>query len=235
MTNEMPVSSMADQDTGVTRDAIVAAWQAANAVVQAHYEQGAIDAFPIYSEDAGLDKFMLTRRLACVVHKNDLPDQWGTLQLTGDASPRYNRGEQSIDLHDVPGLLAVFGGVDEPLTGHERCWHRYATQYPRIYQAVTDLIAEYPQVSAAREIYVDKDFVDGTYHPLYLHAFVQEPMMVYDWFAIEADEQAIFIKITGEASIFRSDAGTWRFVGAILKESSTDELRTQFKEWLQLT
>lgn len=235
MMNEMPVVSNTEQDTGATREAIVAAWQAANAIVQAHYEQGAVDAFPIYSEDAGLEKFMLTRRLACVVHNNDLPDQWGTIHLRGDASRTYVRGETSHDLGDLSGLLSEFEKVDEPLDGHERCWHRYATQYPRIYQAVTDLITEYPQVSAAREIYVDKEFVDGTYHPLYLHAFVQEPMMVYDWFAIEADEQAIFIKITGEASIFRSEVGTWRFVGAVLKNATTEELKAQFKEWLQLS
>jgi hypothetical protein len=235
MMNEQPVVPTTDEHAGAERDAIVRAWQAANAVVQAHYEKGGIDAFPIYSEDAGLEKFMLTRRLACVVHKNDLPDQWGTLQLTGDSAPRYDRGEKSIVPLDASGLLAEFDGVDEPLDGHERCWHRYASQYPRIYQAVTDLVTEYPQVSAAREIYVDKEFVDGTYHPLYLHAFVQDPMMVYDWFAIEADDYAVFIKITGEASIFRSDVGTWRFVGAIMKEATTDELKAQFREWLHLS
>jgi hypothetical protein len=235
MTNEMHVVSTTDQDTGATREAVVAGWQAANAIVQAHYEKGAIDAFPIYSDEAGLEKFMLTRRLACVVHNGDLPDQWGTLHLTGAASRQFSRGKETRDFGDIPGLLSEFAAVDEPLEGHERCWHRYATQYPRIYQAVTDLIAEYPQVSAAREIYVDKEFVDGTYHPLYLHAFVQEPMMVYDWFAIEADEQAVFIKITGEASIFRSEVGTWRFVGAVLKDATTDELKKQFKEWLKLS
>ena len=234
MTNEMPDTPVSEPENSVSRSAIVSAWRAANDIVQAHYEQGAIDAFPIYSEEAGLEKFMLTRRLACVVHNTDLPDQYGTLQLTGDSTPRYVQGDKTLDAGDRAALLAQFDGVDEPLDGHERCWHRYATQYPRIYQAVTELIAEYPEVSAAREIYVDKEFVDGTYHPLYLHSFVQEAMMVYDWFSIEANDQAVFIKVTGEASIFRSEKGTWRFVGAILKESTAAELKAQFIEWLQL-
>jgi hypothetical protein len=100
---------------------------------------------------------------------------------------------------------------------------------------VTDLISEFPEVSAAREIYVDKEFVEGTYHPLYLHAFVQDPMMVYDWFAIEAGDNAVFIKITGEATIYRSEVGTWRFIGAALKDATPEELRAKFVEWLQLS
>ncbi len=231
MTNEMSDAPV----TAVSRQAIVAAWQAANEIVQAHYETGAIDAFPIYTEDGGLEKFMITRRLACVVHNGDLPDQYGTLQLTADDTPRYTRGDKSFDSSDRTRLLAEFEGTDEPLEGHERCWHRYAgAQYGRIYQAVTELVAEYPQVSAAREIYVDKEFVEGTYHPLYLHSFVQEPQMVYDWFAIEADDQAVFIRISGEATIFRSETGTWRFIGAVMKDATTAELKAQFIEWLQL-
>lgn len=231
MTNEMSEAPVAAH----SRQAIVAAWQAANEIVQAHFEAGGIDAFPIYSEEGGLEKFMVTRRLACVVHSHDLPDQFGTVQLLADDAPRFKRGGKVFDLADRPRVMAEFAGVDEPLAGHERCWHRYAgTQYPRIYQAVTELITEYPQVSAAREIYVDKEFVEGTYHPLYLHSFVQEPQMVYDWFAIEADEQAVFIRISGEATIFRSETGTWRFIGAVMKDATTAELKAQFKEWLQL-
>ena len=234
MSNELSETPVSAPDNHAGRDAIVAGWQAANAVVQAHFQAGAIDAFPIYSEEAGLDRFMLTRRLSCVVHNNDLPDQFGTISLIGEGAPAFTRGGATIDLADRLAFLGQFDGVDEELTGHERCWHRYATQYPRIYQAVTDLVTDYPQVSVAREIFVDKEFVEGTYHPLYLHAFVQDPMMVYDWFAIEADDQAVFMKITGEATIFRSETGTWRFIGDVMKEKTTDELKDQFKIWLQL-
>lgn len=232
MSNEVSQTSTNAAASGATREAIVAGWQTANSIVQAHYEKGAIDAFPIYSEEAGLESFMLTRRLSCVVHNSDLPDQYGKITLTGAAAPSLLRSGESIDLALAPDQ---FDDVDEELAGHERCWHRYATQYPRIYQAVTDLVTEFPQVSAAREIYVDKEFVEGTYHPLYLHAFVQEPQMVYDWFAIEADEQAIFIKITGEATIFRSETGTWRFIGDVMKAKSVEELKAQFIEWLRLS
>lgn len=231
MSNEVSETPANAAATVASREAIVAGWQTANSIVQAHYEKGAIDAFPIYSEEAGLESFMLTRRLSCVVHNSDLPDQYGKITLIGDASPSLMQSGKSIDLAAAPDQ---FDGVDEDLTGHERCWHRYAKQYPSIYQAVTDLITEFPQVSAAREIFVDKEFVEGTYHPLYLHAFVQEPQMVYDWFAIEADDQAIFIKITGEATIFRSETGTWRFIGDVMKEKSAEELRAQFIEWLRL-
>ena len=233
MSNEMPDAPVTET-IGAKRADVVAAWQIANELVQVHYEQGAIDAFPIYSEEAGLEKFMLTRRLACVVHNSDLPDQFGTIQLVGDYAPRYVRENRTFALADKSSISAEFADVDEELAGHERCWHRYATQYPRIFQVVSELIAEYPEVSAAREIYVDKEFVEGTYHPLYLHSFVQDPMMVYDWFAIEAGDWAVFMKITGEATIFRSESGTWRFIGAVMKDKTAEELKAQFIEWLHL-
>jgi len=234
MSNGIVDTPVIEQDEPIDHAMIVAAWEAANSVVQAHYTEGGIDGFPVFSEQGQLEKFLFTRRLACVVHNSDLPDQFGAIELAGETGPRLIKGADVGGLDGIETFVSNLDEFDEALAGHERCWHRYAAQYPRIYQAVTNLVSRFPQVVVAREIYVDKEFVDGTYHPLYLHSFVQEPMMVYDWFAIEADEQAVFLRITGEASIFRSEKGTWRFVGAVLKERSTEEIEQQLIEWLHL-
>lgn len=231
-------AALAGETEQPTRSAVVAAWKTANAVVQARYASAGVDAFPVYSPEHGLDRFLLTRRVACVVHSSDTPEEWGVISLHGEHAPVYAKGDVTIPLGDADEatIARIIETLPEPepFEGHERCWHRYAETYPTYYQAVTDLVVAYDDVSAARELFVDNQYIDGTYHPLYLHAVATEPKMVYDWFSIESSDYSVFVRINGEMTIHQTETGAWRAVGPALKDASVDEVKLNLRGWLRL-
>lgn len=219
-------------------------WRIANAIVRERFQAAAIDAIPIYSQAHGLERFVLTRRLACVHRQADAPDAFGTILLHGDDAPCLIAGEERTTLdaamlstpETVTETLRRLVPAPDPGPGnHDGCWHVRAAPYPGLYEAVSRLIATHPGTTAGRAVYVDDQHLDGTYHPLYLHGVVTQPGFVYDWFSVEAGAHSVFIRINGEQTLHQTERGAWRAIGPVLREASADEIGRRLRTWLRLT
>jgi hypothetical protein len=114
-------------------------------------------------------------------------------------------------------------------------------------RAVTELIAEYPGLTAAREIYIDDREIDGQYHPLHLHAAELTPMgptdraganistTTYRWFQLQYGELFAFFDKRGNRAVYRTDRGTWsRVTRQLDREETVEDAKTRLKRWMRL-
>ncbi len=178
-------------------------WIVASAIVATRYHRSAIDAIPIYHPEHGWDRFLLTRRMACIYQESESADSFGQLLLTGNDAPRLVTNTTQLTLgdllrrdpeHAIASVLDLVPAIGLSGGNHARCWHERARRYPIFYDVVATLIAEHPGLVAARELFVDERRIAGTYHPLYLHSIVTTPQMVYNWFEVAvADRQASIV------------------------------------------
>ncbi|MDI3340495.1 MAG: hypothetical protein QJR03_08170 [Sphaerobacter sp.] len=220
-------------------------WVVANAIVGARFADSALDALPIYHPEHGWDRFLLTRRVSAPAYANEPADSFGMILLSGEDAPRITHGNGELRLSlgtalrqdpelAIADLLALFPprGLHGDL-GY--AWPRKQQHYPRLYQAVTELILEYPGLVAAREIYVDDQPIDGAYHPLYLHGVALQPRMVYDWWLVQAGDRAAFFRVHGGQSIYETDRRGWSTVRKQLAEEETvDDIKRRILAWLRL-
>lgn len=218
-------------------------WIIACAIVQTRYRAAAIDAVPVFGTEHGWDRFVLTRRLTCGEHLDDPPDVFGSILLRGDGAPSLLRQGDQVDLgtllredpkQALETALAWCPAPNLEPGEHSACWHERAKLYPTLYDAVTQLIIEHPNVVAAREIFVDDQHLGGTYHPLYLHGVATCPSIVYDWFSVEAADRLAFFRINGDQAIYQTDGGAWRAVGPVLQHGTRAESVKFLRSWLRL-
>jgi hypothetical protein len=220
-------------------------WIVANAIVTARYHGSAIDVVPIHHPSTGWDRFLLTRRVSCLACKDEPADAFGLLLLDGDDAPRLAlpTGETRLSLGRclrvdplaaVQRVLATVPQPELPVGDHSECWHMRAISYPALYSAVTDLILECRSFSAAREILVDDQQVDGAFHPLYLHTGARSALVTHDWFEISTDEYVAYVRIDGKQAIHFSDNGTWSTTSSPLAGENADVVRRRLQGLLRL-
>jgi hypothetical protein len=220
-------------------------WVVANAIVQARYGDTALDALPIYHPETGWDRFLLTRRVSSDKFREEKANSFGMIMLTGDDPPRITSpgGTTKLSLgrllRDDPDkayqqIIELFPpGPLLPLDLGYR-WNERKTVYPMLYNAVTELILEYPGVVAAREIYVDNEPVDGAYHPLYLHSVALLPGVVFDWFLVQYGERAVFFRYHGNQTIYETDRKTWSTTKKQIAQDPPDVAKQRIKNWLRI-
>lgn len=198
-------------------------WRVASAIVSARYADSALDALPVIHPENGWDRFLLTRRVSSDSFAGDSANRFGMILLTGDDAPVITRpsGAPRLALGSllrenpdkaIAEAVALFPKYGLPSDDLGRRWKERRKNYPRIYQAIAELIEENPGMLAAREIAIDTEPVDGVYHPLYLHGVTKFPTVSYDWFLVQWGDRAAFIRTHGQQMIYETDRGGWSTV-----------------------
>jgi hypothetical protein len=224
------------------RLAYAVAWILAAAIVGNRYRASAIDVLPVYHPEHGWDRFLVTRRVSCKLCADEPADSQGTLWLDKEGAPVYTIG-QSLELalgplsHDDPAdaIRRLLFAVPAPRLrqgDHSSCPHVWAERYPTIYRVTAGLIADYPGLIAAREIFVDEQPIDGTYHPLYTASGARLSGWTYDYVQYLAGERIVFLRIDGRLVTFEVEPGIWRTEEVPARAES--ELRSYLEERLGL-
>jgi hypothetical protein len=79
-----------------------------------------------------------------------------------------------------------------------------------LYRVTAELIADYPGLIAAREIFVDDQPIDGAYHPLYTASGARLTGWTYDYIQYLAGDRIVFLGIDGKLATFEVEPGIWR-------------------------
>jgi hypothetical protein len=241
------------------RLAYALAWIVASEIVSARFRSSAIDVLPVFHPEHGWDRFLITRRTSGTVFQYQPANEFGMLLLDGKEALRLTSpggktrvaiGREMLDNPDalVQATLARVPrsalNTDDSnrLREHER-----APKYPLFYRAVTELIVEYPGLTASREIYIDDEQIDGQFHPLYLHAAELTGMgpddrhgvviakTTYNWFQLQYGELFAFFDRRGNRSVYRTERATWSRVSRQLdQEDSVEQVKQRLKRWLRL-
>lgn len=219
-------------------------WIVANEIVQARFFDSAIDAVPIFHPENGWDRFLLSRRVACRFFQFSSADECGQLLLTGEDAPRLERGSASVALgrllRDDPQRAIASALELQPPVGiiegpHDLCWHRRADLYPTIFDVITELVVEHPGLIPAREIYVDDQQINGTFHPLYLNGVVIIPQMTYDWLALEYGPWNVFFRVNGDQTLYDTGAGSWStLLKQLTEEPDREGIKRRILSWLRI-
>ncbi len=161
--------------------------------------------------------------------------------------------QSGAEIEDDPhaAVQAVLGHIRSPRLGadptHRFLEHEEAPSYPRNLRAVTELIVENPGLTAAREIYIDDEEIDGQYHPLHLHAAELTGMgpddrhganvatTTYRWFQLQKGDLFAFFDKRGNRAVYRTDRGTWsRVKNQLDKEESLDDVKNRIRGWMRI-
>ena len=232
-------------------------WIAANAIVGARFRSSAIDVLPVFHPENGWDRFLITRRVSCGLHANEPANKFGLLMIDGDEGLRLTTagGRTKLELGQamradpvsaIQQLLAMTPAPKIDEGKHGRCMHTRGPRYPLYYNAVTELMVEYPGLVAAREIYIDDQEIDGQYHPLYLHSVALSnsgpgdrtgmllPVIVYDWFQLQYGDLFAFFDVPGDRTVYRTEHGTWSRVRKQLKDESDETVKQRIRNWMRL-
>jgi hypothetical protein len=219
-------------------------WIVGAEIVRARYRDSAIDAVPIFHPENGWDRFLLNRRVACRHFLLSPADEFGQLMLTGEDAPRLVQSGVDLPLgtlmrenprQAIAEVLRHLPAVGLVEGDHALCWHERATRYPEIYDAVTELALQHPGLIPAREIYVDDEQINGTFHPLYLNGVVVIPQMTYDWFTIESGPWNVFFRVNGDQTLYDTGEGSWSTVLSQLNEDPDREaIARRIRRWLRL-
>lgn len=221
-------------------------WVVANAIIGSRYADSAIDALPIYHPETGWDRFLLTRRVTSAQFERETANTFGMILLDGDDAPLLTTPGGSTRLalgealkQDAAAALASVEnlfprGALLPLDLGNN-WKNRQRVYPQLFNAVTELIVEHPGIVAAREIFVDTEQVDGAFHPIKLHTVIRHPQLVYDWFLVQSQDRAAFVKTHGNASIYETKRGTWSTVRDPIGNETSEGMQRRILEWLRIT
>lgn len=238
-----------DFDTHLTvpdRQTYAWGWAVASAIVNARYSDSALDALPVIHPEHGWDRFLLTRRVSSDAFAGDSANRFGMILLGGEDAPVITRPSGAPRLALGPlfatdpeqakaqavALFPSYGLPSDDLGGR---WKERRRHYPRIYQAVAELIGEHPGMLAAREVAIDTKPIDGVYHPLYLHGVSKLPTVTYDWFLVQWQDRAAFIRTHGQQTIYETDRRGWSTVRKQLAaEPSVEAIKQRIRGWLRI-
>jgi hypothetical protein len=237
----------------------VLGWIIASEIVYARFLKSAIDLLPVFHPEAGWDRFLITRRTSAASFAFQPANEFGMLMLDGDDPPRYTspggklrvEAGQAFVSEPQSTIEAILKRIPTPATGEAAGYriHTYerAPHHPLYMRAVAELIAEYPGLTAAREIYIDDKEIDGQFHPLHLHAAELTSMgpgdraganiatTTYRWFQLQYGETFAFFDRRGTRSVYRTDRATWsRVTRQLDKETSVDDVKERIKGWMRL-
>lgn len=250
--DELPPAPFSDDMPDATaylatpdRLAYTLGWIVASAIVSARYADSAIDVLPVYSPDAGWDRFLITRRTTSDLFRAETANRYGMIVLSGEDAPRITSpsGETKLALgpllrgdpeRAIAESVALFPFRPLPQPDLGKRWKDRQQHYPALFAAVTEIIVDYPGTIAAREVFVDNQPVDGKYHPLYLHGAATQPALVYDWFLIQNGERAAFFRVHGGQAIYETERGGWSTVKRQLSQEDPDGVRARILAWLRL-
>jgi hypothetical protein len=218
-------------------------WVLASAVVSSRFPVGAIDVLPVYHPEHGWDRFLVTRRVSCMLHADEPADSRGVLWLGEDDAPVFTLGE-TVRLplgtlcrtDPAEAIRRLLYAVPVPRLrqgNHAGCVHTRATAYPTVHRVVTGLIVDYPGLIAARELFIDTEQVDGAYHPLYLATGATLTGWTYEYFQLVYDDQIAFLRADGKLLTYEREPGTWRTVSE-LPLADPAALRARLAEVLRL-
>lgn len=223
-------------------------WLAASQIVADRFLDSAIDAIPVLHPERGWDRILITRRTSCRLLGDEPSNAFGMIELASRNAPRLTNpdGEVLLSLGDLfeadatnalDKLRAHFARIGLVEGDHAECAHQHATNYPHLYGVIARLIADYPDLTAAREIVVDDQIIDGAYHPLYVHTAERGEPLRYDWFALQSASTGFtaFVRINGRQSVFRTDRHTWASPQVRLNSLSEAEVRRTVLSWLRVT
>ena len=228
------------------RQAYAWGWAVASAIVNARYADSAIDALPVIHPDNGWDRFLLTRRVTSDVFAEDTANRFGMILLGGDEAPVITRpsGAPRLELGPlfkddpkkaIAAAVELFPSYGLPQEDLGARWRERSRNYPRLYRAISELIAEHPEMLAAREVAIDTQPVDGAYHPLYLHGVTKRPIVTYDWILVQWRDRAAFIRTHGQQTIYETDKGGWSTVRKqIGSEPNVEAVKTRIRAWLRI-
>lgn len=221
-------------------------WLAGSVVVGQRFLDSAIDVIPANHPESGWDRFLITRRVSCILQSNDPPTAFGTIMLTGPDAPHIvnSSGETLLSLGPILSsnpeaaydqILGVFPRAGLESGSHQACPHEYAAFYPSLYKLVAEMIINTPGISAARELFVDDKMEEGAYHPLYIHTGTYGVGLNYDWFAIELNESTVFVDITGNQIVYRTSKGTWASPGLRISAEQPEIAKQWLLQQLQVS
>lgn len=240
--------SHAGADAGVESSSPLAyalGWLVANAIVGARYADCALDVLPVHHPERGWDRFVITRRVTAERFAQEPADRFGVLWLTGPDAPRLTRasgapllalGERLL-VRPEQALAEVLACLPaQSLAGEDlgKYWRGRQLVYPRLYRAVTELVAEYPGLVVAREIFIDTEPVDGRFHPLYLHGSSLLEAYTYDWILIQHGARAAFVRIHGEQALYETDSEGWSTVKRSVANESIEGIKRRMRGWLRI-
>lgn len=202
------------------RLAYAVGWVLAAAIVTSRYRSSAIDVLPVYHPEHGWDRFLVTRRVSCRHCATEPADSHGTLWLGEDDAPVFTVGQgvrlalgalcREDPAEAMRRLLFVTPAPRLRQGDHATCPHVRAERYPMLYRVTAELIADYPGLIVARELYVDDQPIDGAYHPLYTASGARLTGWTYDYLQFLAGERIVFLTIDGRLATFEVEPGIWR-------------------------
>lgn len=220
------------------------AWVVARGIVGAYYRTHAVDAVPSYDVERGWDRFVVTRRVSCRHGAGEGPEVEACIAVAGADAPILTAGAraalplgQALRRDPEAASRLVLDRLSPPplpAGDHSACWHEAAPFYPSLYAAVAELVLEHRTVSAAREVFVDDREIDGTFHPLYLHGYVVEPQVVYDWFAVERGSYTAYVRINGGSAVYQTDDGGWSTVRTPPAGDDHHTMKRRLCRWLRI-
>lgn len=221
-------------------------WAVASAIVNARFSDSALDALPVINPEHGWDRFLLTRRVSSDVFAGDSANRFGMIVLDGDDAPVITRpsGTPRLALGSLMATdpeqakaqaVALFPSYGLPVDDLKGRWKDRRKIYPKIYQAIAELIGENDDMLAAREVAIDTTPIDGVYHPLYLHGVAQFPTISYDWFLVQWRDRAAFIRTHGYQAIYETDRGGWSTVKKqVGMDPSVEAIKQRIRGWLRI-
>lgn len=239
------------------RLAFALGWLLAAEVIAARHATSGIDALPVYHRERGWDRFVLTRRVTGRAYASRMADEFGQIRVGGSDAPvlitpdraRLRLGA-ALQQHADAALAALLERIPNPGNDAATPLHltksEVATAYPTIMRAVAELIATTPGLTAAREIYIDAEQIDGTFHPLHLHNAElstygpgdrhgsPQPVLTYNWVQLQLGESFAYIDRHGARIIYRTDAGTWRRAPHGVAGHDVDAVLRRMRGWLRL-
>ncbi len=232
-------------------------WVLANQVVQRYYGRFGLDAIPIWRDNFGWTQFNLTRASNCQQRPNHTEESqryivfdaiavnWDQKQTSGREA-QYDLGHAIWVRHQRPeiafeeALNHLNLDQQEPFD-HSPCLHGpLAYAYTKLFQVVTDLICQAPEMVGKREQTIDLDHfgnpLEEIVHPL-RKAGLAEPGVTREWFELfhVPTNSRLYINIsTGD--ILRTDPDdtphTLDYPG--WNERNEEQLMTYFAEMLHI-
>jgi hypothetical protein len=205
-------------------------WVLANQVVQRYYGRLGLDAIPLWRDNIGWWQFNLTKATTCqqVPNRNDESQRYIVFDAIAVNWARPQEGcgcEAQYDLNHAIGIRHQRPGVaveealahlrldneQEPFN-HASCLHGpHAYAYTKLFQVVTDLICQAPEMVGQRELVIDLDRfgnpLEEPQHPLRKLGLAQ-PGVTREWFGLihVATHTQLFINIfTGDMLCIESD------------------------------
>lgn len=233
-------------------------WIVAAEIVRARFRRSGIDVLPVFHPERGWDRFLVSRRVTARAFGRCPADEFGVLfvrdseELLRFVTPDRRRirmgdalrNDAASAISEVLALVPTPGlevdGKPALLPAERFPW------YPSGYDAVAELIAEYPGLVAAREVFIDDEQIDGQYHPLHLHAAelsssgphdrqgANLPVLTYNWVQLQYRDLFAFFDRGGKRAIYRTERGTWARARVPLSDTQSERVKDRIAGWLRL-